>query len=121
MGRGYAMMLQKEPVLLDQTRVAVCQSGIVFGGRFQVILGVVRILNEAGIVPDILTSRLAFSPDEVTAKYGKSFEANFRVLPRMPKLPPDFKIAWFNLVLNLYTSDYDLLVNSSNSLIALPK
>ena len=104
-----------------RVRVAICQPRIIAGGRLRVILGIVRLLNEAGIVPDILTARLAIRPDEISSKYGLAMKANFRLLPRIPKLNQDYAIMVFNLMLSHYAAGYDLLVNTSNSLIFLPK
>lgn len=105
----------------EPSRVAIYQSEIIPGGRLRVILGLVEILNEAGIVPDIRTPRLLIDPETVTQRYGKSLQANFRSLPRMPKLPRQFAIVFCNLVMNVYASRYNLLINSNNSLIFLPK
>lgn len=102
-------------------KVAICQSGIIFGGRLRVIVGIVEIFNEAGIVPDILTSRLTIRPEQIAEKYGRPIQANYRLLPRIPKLPGEFARMLFNAILGHYASGYDLLINTSNSLIFLPK
>lgn len=102
-------------------RVAICQPRIIAGGRLRVILGMVQILNEVGIVPHILTSRLSLRPDEIQFKYGLTMKAHFRMLPRLWKLKQDTAIIVFNLMLSHYAADYDLLVNTSNSLLFLPK
>jgi len=80
----------------------------------------VRILNEAGIVPEILTTRLSVDMTQIAAKYGRSVQVKCRLLPRVVRLPHDFAVVWFNMVLNLYATEYDLLINSGNSLIFLP-
>jgi glycosyltransferase involved in cell wall biosynthesis len=102
-------------------RVAICQPGIIAGGRLRVILGIVEILNEAGIIPDILTAYLALRPEEIRSKYGRSMQAKFRLIPRIPKVPHEFGIAFFNLMLAHYGVNYEFLINTSNSLIFLPK
>lgn len=101
--------------------VAICQSNIIPGGRMRVILGIVEILNEAGIVPDILTSRLDIEPEGIETKYGRPLQARFRQLPRLRRLPQDLSILLFNLMLGAYASRYSLLINTSNSLAFLPK
>jgi glycosyltransferase involved in cell wall biosynthesis len=102
-------------------KVAICQSSIILGGRLRLILSITEILNSAGIMPDVLTFRLNFRPDQIATKYGSSLNANYRLLPHIPKLPQEFVIVLFNAMLNYYASDYDLLINTSNSLIFLPK
>ncbi|MBN1483083.1 MAG: glycosyltransferase [Chloroflexia bacterium] len=107
--------------MTNSARVAIYQSEIIPGGRLRVILGLIEILNEAGIVPDIRTGRLLIDPESVTQRYGKSLRANFCSLPRLPKLSRRFAIPFCNLVMNHYSSRYDLLLNSNNTLIFLPK
>jgi glycosyltransferase involved in cell wall biosynthesis len=102
-------------------KVAICQTGIIPGGRLRVILGIVDILNDADIVPDILTTRLAISPQQIADKYGRSLRANYRVLPRPPKVPKDFVTIMFNAALGHYAADHDLIINTSNSLFLLPR
>jgi glycosyltransferase involved in cell wall biosynthesis len=87
----------------------------------RVILGIVDILNNADIVPDILTTRLAISPEQIAEKYGRSLRANYRLLPRPSKIPKDFVTVLFNMALSHYASGYDLIINTSNSLIFLPR
>ena len=42
-------------------RIAISQPYIILGGRFDVILGFVKALNELGITPDIICLKMAFS------------------------------------------------------------
>jgi len=105
----------------SKPRIAICQPSIILGGRLRVILGIVDILNRAGIVPDILTTRLAFDPVQVMDKYGRSLQVHFRLLPRLPGLPVDSITVLFNAALRLYGRKYDLLINTGNSLIFLPR
>ena len=100
-------------------RVAICQPRMVGGGRFQVIMSITRILNEAGIVPDLLIERVAFDLDEIEAQYGRSIEINLRPV-RLPRLSRDMNTVLLNLLLRRYQADYDLLINTSNSLAFLP-
>lgn len=102
-------------------KVAICQSHIIAGGRLRVILGIVDILNEAGIVPDILTSHLAIPVEQVNVKYQQSVQANFHRIPFIPRLPHEFAILLFNAVLRRYAARYNLIINTSNSLAFLPK
>lgn len=107
--------------MTTRPNVAICQSHIIAGGRLRVILGMVDILNGAGIVPDILTSHLALSVEQITAKYKLSVQANFHRLPLMPNRPHELTILLFNAMLRRYAARYDLIINTSNSLAFLPK
>lgn len=107
--------------MATKPRVAICQSHLGPGGRLRVLVGIAQILNEAGVVPDMLTSHLAIRPDEIAERYGRSIEANYRLVPRVPGLPYESGIVWFNAVVSHSARHYDLLINSSNSLICLPK
>jgi len=109
------MMLETHP------RVAIFQLGVIPGGRLRVIIEIARMLNEMDIVPDLLTTRIALSPDQIATKYGQSITINIRLLPRIPRFPHDFLIPYFNALLNFSASNYDLLINSNNSLYCLPK
>ena len=108
------------PPPTNKPQVAICQPSIILGGRLRVILGMVEILNRAGIVPDILTTRLAFDPAQVADKYGRPLQVRFRLLPRIPGLPMDSVTVLFNAALRAYGRKYDLLINTGNSLIFLP-
>lgn len=102
-------------------RVAICQAGLIRGGRLQVVLGLIELLNEAGITPDVLTMRLGLDPADLRTHNGRPLQANLHLLPNVARLPNDFSIILFNRLLSRCTKDYDLLINTSNSLIFLPK
>lgn len=105
----------------DAPRVAICQPYVIFGGRLQVILHMVEVLNDLGIVPDIVTLRLRFEPERIEAHYGRTYQMRFRQLaPNMRIIPDDTSILVFNSLLHRIGRDYDLLINSSNSLMPLP-
>lgn len=101
-------------------KVAVCQESIIPGGRFRVVLGMIEILNEFGIDPDILTFRLNLKQDQIAKIYGRLPRFKFRTLPHF-LLPNDFSIVVFNVMLKYFASDYDLIINTSNSMLFLPK
>ncbi|HHS98087.1 MAG TPA: glycosyltransferase [Chloroflexi bacterium] len=102
-------------------RVAICQPTVILGGRLRVILGIVEVLNEAGIVPDILAARIRFDPAQVVEWYGRPIRAHFRLLPGVPRLPVDTLTVLFNISLWWYGRSYALLINTGNSLLFLPR
>jgi len=107
-------------LMTTQPQVAISQMSIAPGGRLRVILGLVEILNEVGITPRLLTSRPRVTATQLAQKYGRSHQIEFRLLPSVARLPSEFMRVLFNAMLNVCASDYDLLINSSNSLIFLP-
>lgn len=108
-------------MLSETPRVAICQSNIIPGGRLRVVLGIVQALNALGIVPDIVTASLGISPAEIPLRYGQDSQFQFRRIPRLPTGSQDVAILVFNWFLQRYAHDYDLIINTSNSLLLLPR
>jgi glycosyltransferase involved in cell wall biosynthesis len=109
---------------MRKNRVAICQPFVILGGRLQVILGIVKALNGLGIEPDILTLGTSFEPGDVHSKYGQDLKLRFRtIFGFIPwkYLPQDYQILVFNFLLKFFHKDYDLLIDSGNSQISLPK
>lgn len=109
---------------MERFKVAICQPYIILGGRLQVMLGVVQALNRLGIEPDILTLGLAFEPENIEQKYGQKLRMRFRsIWQHFPwkRIPQDYQILLFNTILRVYGKDYDLLIDSGNSQIFLPR
>lgn len=108
---------------MNQPRVAICQPYIILGGRLQVILGIVRALNNLGIEPDILTAGTSFNPEKIAASYGQDLRFKFRFINQhLPwkTLFVDYQVALFNRSLEKIASQYDLLIDSGNSQLFLP-
>ena len=97
-------------------RVAIFQNTITGGGRIQVLNAVIRILNANKIEPDIYTLKInkSFIPEK---------DLMFRVIPlrSMIKGMSDLKIASLNAKMVRYQYEYDLLVNSNNSFLKVPR
>ena len=101
-------------------RVAICQPSIILGGRLSVIIGIVRALNDFGIVPDILATKVSFTRLDIEKMYGKNVRINIRVDSTLLPLWGEWQILAFNTRLKKIASSYDLLINTSNSLAMLP-
>ena len=88
----------------------------------RVIIGIIEVLNEYGIVPDILTANLRFTDEQVKKQYGRQIKADYHIKPlsRIPGLHGDINLIRFNRRLFHWANDYDLLINTSNSLAFLP-
>jgi glycosyltransferase involved in cell wall biosynthesis len=109
---------------MNKNRVAICQPYIIFGGRLQVILGIVKALNELGIEPDILTLGTSFDPRDIVSKYGQDLRMRFRtIIGFIPwkYLPQDYQILIFNFLQRFFCGEYQLLIDSGNSQIFLPR
>ncbi len=90
----------------------------------QVILGIVKALNVLGIEPDILTFGTPFDPEKIKQSYGQELQYQFRyILKHLPwkQVLLDYQVLFFNLLLHVYGKKYDLLVDSGNSQLFLPK
>jgi glycosyltransferase involved in cell wall biosynthesis len=106
---------------ITTAQVAIVQPAIIFGGRLQVIIGMIQALNGLGIVPHVVTSRLAIDPTEVVNHYGIEIQAIWRVEPLRYQWPNELYTACFNIGLRRFSKQYDLIINTSNSLLFLPQ
>jgi len=103
------------------SKVAIVQNRIHKGGRLQVILAIVEVLNSFGITPDLLTFHSQISESEIRSHYGKKITCDVREIFVNPRIPYEWNILLFNTLLSLYKREYELFINSSNSSLFLPK
>jgi glycosyltransferase involved in cell wall biosynthesis len=96
-------------------RVAITKSRLYRGGVLQVLIGLTRILNEAGLVPDLLTLKSNVTREDLRKLYGGDVELNIREIALNLKLPYEWHFLWFNLVSRGYLGPYDLIINSCNT------
>ncbi|MBS3777323.1 MAG: glycosyltransferase [Bacteroidales bacterium] len=103
-------------------KVAIAQERIISGGRMVVINELVSVLNDMGIVPDILTFDMALTPEDIQKKYQKSVDFRIRQLPFdfLHKTPETSRL-WFNYLTRRHGKKYDLLINSNNTETLLTK
>ena len=106
--------------MASRFRVAICQPAVIYGGRLRVILGMIAAWNDLGVEPDVVTADLRIDPAGVADRYGLNLRANYRVLSSGVRLPGELAILAFNRRLRHLAGDYDLLINTGNSLYALP-
>jgi len=100
-------------------KVALTQNRIQPGGRFQVMAEMISVLNDRGLVPDIVCFRSKLDSDKVKEFYGKSLKFNLRLLKPEPPLPFEWNIYYFNKVLSRVSEEYDLIINHNNSSFGL--
>ncbi|MCB0028710.1 MAG: hypothetical protein KDE28_12435, partial [Anaerolineales bacterium] len=106
--------------MATEFRVAICQPALIYGGRLRVILGMIAAWNDLGVVPDVVTADLRIDPAGVAQRYGLNLQANYRTLPPGVRLPGELAILAFNRQFKQLARDYDLLINTGNSLFGLP-
>ncbi len=105
---------------MTKKKVVIIQNRIVKGGRFQVIHGFVKVLNDLGIVPDILTLRSKVNYKDAQEYYGDDVSFNLKEIFFDIRIPSDMHILFFNFLMRFYLKDYSLVINSTNSSYLLP-
>ena len=103
-------------------KIAIVQNKIIWGGRLDLIAHVIKYLNERDIVPEIITFQVPdnFSKDEVFNYYGIKPEFKLKLIyPTASKLPFEYNIFIFNLLINRYKNHYDLFFNISNHMLTI--
>lgn len=106
---------------MKKIKVAIIQNKIHKGGRFQVILNIVKTLNELDIVPDIITFESQLDSVELKNNYNTMIDFNLKEIKLNCKMPYKINIVLFNLTMKKFNKSYDLFINSSNSSFLLPK
>lgn len=102
-------------------KVAIIQNRIQPGGRMQVIIAIIGILNEMGIEPEIVTLRSRLNADDIKKHYGADIQFSIREIFTDLRLPFEWHILFFNWLMRFYYQRYDLLINSNNTSFLLPK
>ena len=102
-------------------KVAICQPAFVLGGRLRVVIEIIKLLNDAGITPTLVSNRFGFEQADLQKHYSQNvqFKIQKLLLPRIPKLDGEFNTLFFNKMLKQL--NYTHLINTSNSLQNLPK
>lgn len=102
-------------------KVGIVQNRIIYGGRLVVIVGIIEVLNQRGIVPDLITFQTEISSNGLYHQYGK--QINFRIRrinAELSKIPGEANILAFNLSLHRIYKKYDYFINSSNTSYLMP-
>lgn len=103
-------------------KVAIIQNRLQRGGRLQVMIYMIKVLNDEGITPDILTLSSRISDDNIKSSYfsGK-LRFNIKEVSKDFKMPFEWNILYFNYVINKYLYKYDLIINNNNTSYLLNK
>lgn len=107
---------------MKDKKIAIIQHSIWRGGRLHVVINMIEVMNELGIVPDILTFKFALAKDDIKRKYNRDIQFNVKEIFTNVKLPGEWQILFFNFLSRFYVRKYDLLINNSNtSFLTSPK
>jgi len=102
-------------------KVAILKNRVYKGGVSQVLASMIKVLNENGIIPDILTFRSNITSEIISKDYGQ--EIRFNIVPIFfdVKMPYEWNFIFFNFISRFYVGPYDLLINSNNSSFLAPR
>ncbi len=95
--------------------VAIAQNRFQKGGRMQVIVKMIEVLNEMGIVPDLLCFKCNITKEQIYELYETSAEFRVKEIFFNPRIPFEWNILLFNLIARRYVKAYDLIINSNNT------
>ena len=103
----------------NSPKVALIQNRIQPGGRFQVMAEMIRVLNQRGICPCIMTFRFRLTAEKIRSFYGHHLDFELRLLkPELP-LPFEWNITWFNRRVSMELGEFDLVINHNNTSFGL--
>ena len=100
-------------------KVAIYQNTIGGGGRIKVIAAITRLLNEQGIIPDWLAFRHTIDESFLENVLDKPIQARMVIVPAFSYGLSEFKYIKINQIIDDLKDNYDLVINSNNTLAAL--
>lgn len=110
---------------MTQNRIQESSVGIIQehfgGGRARVVIAMVELLNKWGVVPDIYTFT-KIDQELIKERFGK--EVDFKTVEVRDYIGRRFgayKTAYLNYLVRKNENQYDLLFNSGDSLLFLPR
>jgi len=106
---------------MKKLKVAIIQNRIQAGGRLHVIIAIIKILNDLGIEPDILTLKSRISKKDILSKYGENIKFNIKEILHDVRIPFEFHILFFNFICKFFITKFDLVINSNNTSFLLPQ
>ena len=102
-------------------KIGIVQNKIIHGGRLSVIVGIIEVLNQSGIVPDLITFETKILSDDIFSKYGKQINFKIhRIKSSLSKIPGETNILAFNLALHRIYKKYNYFINSNNTTFLMP-
>ena len=98
-------------------RVGIYQNTLTSGGRIKVITAMTYVFNEMGLTPDWIAFRNTLSHNKLNNIISKDIRARFKILRNFTKGLSEFKYVRMNQRMSKLTKEYDLIVNSNNTLV----
>jgi hypothetical protein len=111
------------PIADDKSklRVAIVQHRIDFGGRLNVIVHMIKYLNELKIIPYILTFTMNdITKEDINKYYHLKIDYNLVEIKETIKFPHDLQILFFNVVLKKFRNKFDFFIDSNNTTYLMP-
>jgi len=103
-------------------KVAIIQNRLQRGGRLQVMIYMIKVLNAEGIIPEILTLSSRISVYDIKRSYySRNLKFKIIEISKDFKMPFEWNILYFNYVINKYLDKYDLIINNNNTSYLLNK
>lgn len=100
-------------------RVGIFQNTFTGGGRIRVVSAMTRVFNDLGVVPEWIAFRSTLSEEELTKGSPGPVRARLKLLRHFTRGLSEFKYVRLNQRVEAMSEDYDLLVNSNNTLASL--
>jgi glycosyltransferase involved in cell wall biosynthesis len=95
-------------------RVAIVQNRIVVGGIVHVMMNMIEYFNQKGIKPDIVTLKSAYDEEGLKQLFDKEVDFSLKKIFFNTKMPYEWNLLWFNLLLRRYARNYDLIISHNN-------
>jgi glycosyltransferase involved in cell wall biosynthesis len=103
-------------------KVAIIQNRLQRGGRLQVMIYMIKVINAEGIIPEILTLSSRISENDIKSNYySRNLQFKINEISKDFKMPFEWNILYFNHVVNRYLDKYDLIINNNNTSFLLNK
>jgi len=99
----------------NKPSVAIVKSRLYRGGVFQVIQELIHVLNEQGIVPDIVTMKSDIESTKIGKEYNSNVKFNIRKVLWNITLPYEWHFLYFNLFSKSIVKEYDFIIDSNNT------
>jgi glycosyltransferase involved in cell wall biosynthesis len=96
-------------------KVAIVKSRVYKGGVTQVLASMIQVLNDKGIIPDLVTLKSDVDEEIVKKNYGQDIRFHVRKIAINLRMPYEWHFLYFNLISRNYLHNYDLIIDSNNT------
>lgn len=121
---SYKLCFQENPLgLCLNMKIAILQNKVNIGGRSKVISEVIRVFNEFGIMPDLISFSTSKEISLFKFHYAKDGEILFKTIQPIKlylKRGTSFQLPLLNLISRKLLLKYNIIFNSNNCCYLLP-